>query len=692
MHLSRIELKDWKAYVAAAIDLRAPIGGRNVTLIGAQNGFGKTSLFEAIVLGLFGRDGLPLIARAPFGLSADDRVQVSYNSFLASSLHSGAITDGRQQCSVSLTFEDDNGEPLILRRIWYFAPDGKHKPADEELRVYRGRAERLEGCPPNEDEVEWRRAFVARELLPHNLASFFLFDGEQVQVLAERDMSAQIRTGIEGLLGIQILRELATDLQNYANTRRSQAGGGKASPKEMDRIRNELLVLEDSHVKAEAKLEETQGEHQRLGTRRDVLTRDLASMGAGTSDSTVKDRFEELNRIKRTLEELYEQLQASLSNDLSLALAGKSLRDQTLARLSAETIREDWEAGRKQSETGLERFLGAVGKGLATIEPELLDVQRDAVEKVVGSSWEELWHPPPENCAESYLHPYLRGAERDATASTLQRISQISNDSIANILEKIGHAEKSHGRLENEIAQLEGISPQVEAKANEIKKLNQEVDALASEMGKLRRELDALEAQINQKRKEHARYTERLDKAAPSVRRANWADKVAVAIKSIVADAVPGQIDAVSDAMTRAFRAMSHKDIVERVEIDESCNVRLLSSAGMDVRELALSAGEQQVFAQALIAAIAEISQRRFPFVIDTPLSRLDDAHRDGVLRHFSDRDNQVILLSTDTEVMGTYLDLLKPRLGATYHVEYERDGIVGKSRIQPGYFPGTGV
>lgn len=176
-----------------------------------------------------------MIARAPFGLSSEDRVKISYNNFLASAINQSAISQGRYQCSVSLTFEDEYSQPLILRRIWYFSSEGKHKPADEDMRIYRGQDERFIGCPANEDEDEWRRAFVARELLPNNLANFFLFDGEQVQVLAERDMLAQVRTGIEGLLGIQILKELAVDFEKYATAKRSQVQGG-SSPKELDRI------------------------------------------------------------------------------------------------------------------------------------------------------------------------------------------------------------------------------------------------------------------------------------------------------------------------------------------------------------------------------------------------------------------------------------------------------------------------
>jgi DNA sulfur modification protein DndD len=58
MYISQIVLRDWKAYASALFEFPAPTAKKNIVLIGAPNGYGKTSLFEAIVLGIFGRDGL----------------------------------------------------------------------------------------------------------------------------------------------------------------------------------------------------------------------------------------------------------------------------------------------------------------------------------------------------------------------------------------------------------------------------------------------------------------------------------------------------------------------------------------------------------------------------------------------------------------------------------------------------------
>ena len=45
-----------------------------------------------------------------------------------------------------------------------------------------------------------------------------------------------------------------------------------------------------------------------------------------------------------------------------------------------------------------------------------------------------------------------------------------------------------------------------------------------------------------------------------------------------------------------------------------------------------MSAGEEQIFSQALISAVVQVSNFEFPMIVDTPLARLDDAHRTSIL------------------------------------------------------------
>lgn len=184
-----------------------------------------------------------------------------------------------------------------------------------------------------------------------------------------------------------------------------------------------------------------------------------------------------------------------------------------------------------------------------------------------------------------------------------------------------------------------------------------------------------------------------MDQSARPARLAARAEKVAEMLEVLCSEALPLQTAAIAEAMTKAIRAMAHKkDLFNRVEIPAGSEVQLLGPDGRNLREMDLSAGEKQIFTQALFAAVTSVSERIFPLVVDTPLGRLDEEHRLGVLRHLAQRKSQVFLISTNTEVVGPYLEAIRSRVAKAYKIENKTEGDVGTSWPVEGYFPGQGL
>lgn len=58
MWISRLELTCFKGYQHQVFSFPEPIDGKNLVLIGGMNGYGKTSILEALYLCLYGKDAM----------------------------------------------------------------------------------------------------------------------------------------------------------------------------------------------------------------------------------------------------------------------------------------------------------------------------------------------------------------------------------------------------------------------------------------------------------------------------------------------------------------------------------------------------------------------------------------------------------------------------------------------------------
>jgi DNA sulfur modification protein DndD len=694
VNLREVTLTNWRSYQTAHFRFPAPTNRKNIILIGAQNGGGKTSLFEAIVLGVFGRDGLPLLPppktnrdpeQAEKSTEQRGRGGWNYDRLMEGILNRTAFRAQRMSCGVQLAFEDDDGEALHLHRSWHFRPSGVHKPADEDVRLFEGEARRPDAPPPAvNDEIEWYREEIAARLLPPYLAKFFLFDAEQVRAYAERGMEAQVKNGIEGLLGLPILRRLEDSLQKYAVRKRQEvaAPGDQTAADVYAAIeRYELEVKQ-----ANDKIEQIEAELPNLRAERHELTERVGSV-ARNADELKQIAQQEQSSFEEA-ERLLERLQQMLTGNLALSLAGAQLRSETIEQLEAEAKLETWQAGRTQVDANLDRFILGLTERLKSIAPPLVEPQIEAVAASARESWEYVRFPPPDGCAAQVIHPSLRGRERAQAITRLMNIETTSAAGAAEVVATlIGHRQEGE-RCRRRRLDLEASNA---AQPEDTERLNQLSEEVGSREAALRAEramLDVARQDLDTARQKLGRIANLQDRGRIPKQQADLAVKVADLTRSLLADAVPTQVGAVAEAMTNAWQRMARKrGMVERIEISTDGAVRLLNARGEDLRERRLSAGEEQIFTQALIWAIAEVSKRDFPFVVDTPLGRLDQDHVTAVLRDFTNRDGQVFLLSTDREVIGENLEAIRDRILQSYLVETRIVDGETLSIVREGYF-----
>ena len=675
MHLRAVQLINWRSYRSARFEFPRPHGDKNVVLVMAPNEYGKTSFCEALTLGLFGRQGLPLVPRARAVASdrLQDRISASYSKFLEGTLHHRAADYGPPECVVKLEWEDEAGDPIEIKRTWYFRASGHHKGADDQLQIYEGPG-RVPVAPPLnvEDKDRWFREWIAQHFLQSSLAEFFLFDGEQIQRYANRDMGDQVRQGIEGLLGLPILRSLKDSLERYAQNRRASAAA--PSDIKVNAAKAAINDLESRIEEKELARDEAEVRLPSLDADIDELTQSLGGRGEGTV-ALVSSLYEDEKRYRDEAERAASELTTLISGDIALAIAGNLLRSETLDRLRSEAKRETWETGRDAGNRNLDRFGADLSARIGQLEPPLHDVHHDPVVAAAKEAWAALWHPPPNGCSDDYVHPSLTGTTRSGAIDRLEAIARHSVGEASSLVDRFEAAVGTADAKKRERLELEQMAPEIEKQAATLRELMEQSGRLKEQRDAAQREIDAATAELADRRAELARYVSRLGTHAPALAYAALADAYAKVIEELLNDAVPYEVREVANEMTKAWKAMAHMaERVERIHISQDCKVSMLTADGSDLHQIDKSAGASQVFTQALIAAITKVSGRTFPFVVDTPLARLSRVQRIGVLKTLTDRPGQVILLSTDQEIVDDKLDAIRDRIIANYELKVAHD------------------
>ena len=697
MNLREIRLRSWRAYSDARFHFPEPQGDRNIILIGAQNGGGKTSLFEAIVLGLFGRQGLSLLpppktAEAP-APGADTplfgRGQQNYDRLMEGIINQRAFKSGKTSCTVEMTFSDGPHEKFRLQRTWHFrSGGGSHKKEDEDLRLFMGRAN-TPLVPPalTENKEAWLSEQIGSNLLPSYLAKFFLFDAEQVRVYAERGMEDQVQRGIKGLLGLPVLESLELSLKRYADTRRGEVGGSEG----LDQAKEKVTGLDGQCEEVRIRLEATGDALPPLNAQRQELT-DRVSEGS-RNQAELQETATNAQRYRTEADKALTQLNELLGGDLALALCGETLRASTVERLCLEARLAEWEASRAQVDDSLNDFIQEFRARLETVEPAIPSGAEEALADLARRVWAELRSPPPSEIDIDRIHDALGADDRGRAIDRLEAVEVgPARQATALVVQAVTSRDEAE-RMDRKQRDLESQGAATPADVERLKAISQEIGALEGQKRKDEVLLRTLEADLDQARATLRRLSERETRGRTPRKQAEIASKFADVAREVLNQALPTQVGSVAEAMTSAYRRMARKTgLVDRIEITPAGVVHLFNEAGEDIRDQRLSAGEEQIFTQALIWAIAKVSRRTFPFVVDTPLGRLDTEHVASVLRDFTAREGQVLLLSTDREVVGPAYDAISDRILETYVIKSEVVAGGSSSTAQKGWFEAEGA
>lgn len=129
------------------------------------------------------------------------------------------------------------------------------------------------------------------------------------------------------------------------------------------------------------------------------------------------------------------------------------------------------------------------------------------------------------------------------------------------------------------------------------------------------------------------------------------------------------------------------KDFIKKVNINHGTyELTLFNNRGEKLIVEHLSAGEKQILFLSVIWAIKLTSNRELPFIFDTLLGRLDQTHKKAILESYIPQcSEQVIILSTDSEIDLEHYEILKPYIANEYTIEADLTN--AKVQVSSNYF-----
>lgn len=688
MYISRIELTKFKSYQHASLQFPEPNEGKNIVLVGGMNGYGKTTILEALYLCLYGKDALPHLARA--GLKTDD--YRGYPTFLEKAFNGEARREGIDMTmSVRVVIYRTKTKGIDITRRWYFKLNGSWH--DEET-IVRDLNRDVPGIPRKDGERGFNLSEILEEqYVPAHIAPFFFFDGEEVKKLADQSRIEQVKQGLEGLLGVVLLRNLADRLKAFEDARRPKLTN--VNEQNLDKLQKSLHEEVDRLAKTKTTLEQNNAKTVDLkAERQSLLDRIVAAGGGGGEIATVKDLVEEREQLRTAKKAVESQLSKIVADKLPFYLMPSKLLQEFKEQINGEIALTKWQSECRALQPKQEKFYShLLGFEGAPFNPDLLPSQLDALKQRVEAAWQSLFLPPPPNTADKFVHDYLHDELKQRAIRFLGTLS-VGQKEVNNLILQKNDLESRIDEVSRRISRIEGIDRDgtlAEMKA-QLNSIIAKIDELESQNGTLQRDVVSLEAHIHQLRASYEAERARRDSTSPDRTLVDKSERTRRVLEEVIPELFPLKVRQLSSAMTKVYKQLAHKTQVAKIVIEDDGNTRILSANGKDL-DFDRSAGENQIFATALIAGLAEVSKIDAPLVVDTPLGRLDSKHRENIFGFWTgDEARQVILLSQDEEISPTHFKTIKRHVAKTYLLEHSEvgDGIGRTVARENKYFGGV--
>lgn len=709
MQITKLVLDNFSSYEGKTVFDFTVKKKQPIILIGGLNGAGKTSIFTAIKIALYG----PLA----FGYTGN-------NAFYSKKIR-GFINDKAFQTqpftsgiSIEIKLKQEREtKHYTINRNWSII-DSK---IEEEYSIYEG-SKFLE-----ESEKILFETFILN-IIPIDLFEFFLFDGEEVGTIFSSDgYNKYVKNALLTMCGIDDFEILQHFCKNY-NGRIESEEEKELNDKYQDLL-NRIAETEESVTTCKTTLTNNEQEIASLQTLIEQREAEFVRSG-GLPPEEAKILEEEVNKydkkrehIAREIKTFFEELmpffimkdmipqlsqqikyeeKASIheyiinmisKEFISNIVADKTKKDNGISDALYEAIIKKFEVTNGAfddmifdlSKTEMGQILHLADAVTSFDSKELTKKikEKDKLVKRITSIRQRLKNALSEEDAKRYT---------DEIVNAKHKIELLEMES----LQKQTEQENLSGKIQSLYSELSSLKEKIRASTQDkhVLDLSTSISLMMERL--INKSMISIRKQLSQKIIENLQQIYRKDNLISIIEISeNFKFELFQAqlftmdeLKSLIANiGIKAFFKVIGDESIRRlcrYFSMNEVDNIENAIISSDNDDEIELYKRIDLNTL--SKGERQIFILALYWAIIQISGKHIPFVIDTPYARIDANHREEISsKFFPNISSQVIILSTDEEITKDYYEIIKPFISKEYLLTNNQSE--NKTTVTNGYF-----
>lgn len=613
--------------------------GKNIVLIGGKNGAGKTTLLNSIKIGLFGTYA--------YGLKT---VSNMYFNSLKNLFN--YVESKKKLSNYEISIEFSLIENYIENK-YTFSRSWKKVGEDisEILRVKKNDVYLLD------DEAEQIQTKM-KEIMPPSVIDTMLFDGEKIaQIIDDNAISDYLREIIYVNFNLNIFDKMEDDINFYIAKEKSKNSFNA----------DEINLLEyknkyNENLKNLKNLRDVQDRYNKTLEENKFKLKGLIKKFDNYGGLTDKDRF-----AMRSSLEILENARKE-----NLAKIKEFLEDDIVFYLNKDRIIRIKESIDKERPLILLEYVDEIGKFLG--ESSIKGI-KSKLNGMLDDNLEIKYNATPK--LNELVDIVLKRIE-DTPETTIQYILKNSREDLNNtkVYKKIiGNNENANSvDLRELLKEIKDMKIEIEDIKEKVKNVEKDIKRAEMEVNTSLIELETVEKKIDSERKEENSFY--------------IARKLLSVSNEYKEKQVKDYLLKISDLSVKKFDEINKKEnyISKMVINPENYNITLFDNNGIEKDITMLSAGEKQLLISAIVWSIFKLSDRNNMFTFDTPLARLDKGNRElfveKILCTISD---QVLILSTDEEIVGNLYKIVSKNISKKYILE--NNDKEGKTEVKEDYF-----